>query len=175
MAREDSNAARTRLHTHSGQLSLSIDLDEDQIIETAKDILQHRFVRLTEPLITPDKVKDYLLMQLVPQEREVFGCLFLDTKHRLIRFEVLFQGTIDTAPVYPREVVKRALQLNAAAVIAAHNHPSQDTAPSQADRAMTLELQQALNLVGIRLLDHLILGSHDMLSLAEQGWLTPPT
>ena len=101
-------------------------------------------------------------MHLVPSEREVFGCLFLDNQHRLIAFEVLFQGSIDTAKIHPREVVKQALQLNAAAVIAAHNHPSGEATPSKADKAITLTLQQALATVGIHLLDHLILGSNAM-------------
>ena len=171
MAKRNSTAAPTRLHTHSGQLSLSIHLDEEHVIETAKDILQHRFSRLTGPLDKPDKVKDYLLMHLVPSEREVFGCLFLDNKHRLIAFEVLFQGSIDTAQVHPREVVKQALRLNAAAVIAAHNHPSGEATPSKADKAITLTLQHALATVGIKLLDHLILGSDNMVSLAEEGLL----
>ena len=172
MTKRDSTPASARLHTHSGQLSLSISLDEDHIIETAKELLQQRFFRLTEPLDSSDKVKDYLLMQLVPSEREVFGCLFLDNKYRLIEFEILFQGSIDTAQVHPREVVKQALQLNAAAVIAAHNHPSGEATPSKADKAITLTLQHALATVGIKLLDHLILGSDDMVSLAEEGLIT---
>jgi len=97
-----------------------------------------------------------LSLKLSGQEREVFAVLFLTTKHRLIGYEELFYGTIDGASVYPREVVKRALTLNAAAVIIAHNHPSGDATPSQADKKITIRLKDALALVDIRLLDHFV-------------------
>lgn len=171
MAERDTTAAPARLHTHAGQFSLSIALDEDHVIDTARSILEHRFHRLTEPLDAPEKVKDFLLMHLVPAERERFAALFLDSQHRAIAFETLFEGTIDSAAVRPREVVKRALQLNAAAVIAAHNHPSGSAEPSEADKRMTLSLHSALATVGVRLLDHLVLGSAEMVSLAERGWI----
>ncbi len=102
---------------------------------------------------------------------EVFSCLFLDTRHRLIAYEPLFRGTIDGAAVYPREIVKRALGFNAAAVILGHNHPSGDCEPSEADRNITLKLARALSLVDIRLLDHLVVSRQGHVSLAERGWL----
>jgi DNA repair protein RadC len=102
---------------------------------------------------------------------EVFGCVFLDTRHRVICFEPLFRGTLDGASVYPREVAKRALHHNAAAVIAGHNHPSGDCEPSEADRSITLRLKNSLALLDIRLLDHLIVCRDAHLSLAERGWL----
>jgi DNA repair protein RadC len=102
---------------------------------------------------------------------EVFCCLFLDTRHRVIRYEELFRGTIDGATVYPREVVKRALALNAAAVIVGHNHPSGVSEPSEADRSITLKLAKALGLVEVRLLDHLVVSRGGHVSLAERGWL----
>jgi DNA repair protein RadC len=109
--------------------------------------------------------------RLLDLPHEVFCCLFLDTRHRVIRYEELFRGTVDGATVYPREVVKRALQHNASAVIAGHNHPSGVSEPSEADRAITLKLAKALALVEIRLLDHLVVSRGGHVSLAERGWL----
>jgi DNA repair protein RadC len=102
---------------------------------------------------------------------EVFSCLFLDTRHRMIRYEALFRGTIDGAAVYPREIVKQALSLNAAAVILGHNHPSGDCEPSEADRNITVRVSKALALVDIRLLDHLVVSREGHVSLAERGWI----
>jgi DNA repair protein RadC len=102
---------------------------------------------------------------------EVFSCLFLDTRHRMIRYEDLFRGTIDGAAVYPREIVKQALSVNAAAVILGHNHPSGDCEPSEADRSITVRVSKALALVDIRLLDHLVVSREGHVSLAERGWI----
>jgi DNA repair protein RadC len=113
----------------------------------------------------------FLKARLLDLPHEVFCCLFLDTRHRLIRCEDLFRGTIDGATVYPREVVKRALQHNASAVIVGHNHPSGVSEPSEADRSITLKLAKALALVEIRLLDHLVVSRGGHVSLAERGWL----
>lgn len=100
---------------------------------------------------------------------EVFGALFLDNRHRVISFEILFRGTIDHTTVYPREVVKRALVLNAAAVILAHNHPSGVPEPSDADRLITRRIRDALELIDVRLLDHIVVGNVDTVSLASRG------
>lgn len=124
-----------------------------------------------DPLTSPDLVRRYLSAQLRHHHHEVFGVLFLDNQHRLRAFEELFRGTIDGASVYPREVVKRALAHNAAAVILAHNHPSGVAEPSQADRRITDRLTQALDLVGVRVLDHMVVGDGDVVSFAERGWL----
>jgi DNA repair protein RadC len=113
----------------------------------------------------------YLSARLLDLPHEVFCCLFLDTRHRLIRYEELFRGTIDGATVYPREVVKRALVCNAAAVILGHNHPSGVAEPSEADRNITIKLAKALALVEIRLLDHLVVSRGGHVSLAERGLL----
>lgn len=118
-----------------------------------------------------DITRDWLRLQLAPLTREVFMVLLLDNQHRLLAHEVLFTGTINHTEVHPREVVKFALQHNAAAAIVAHNHPSGETEPSKADRHITGRLQQALQLVDVRLLDHLIVGGRDTVSLAERGWL----
>lgn len=119
----------------------------------------------------PQMVKDYLLSELRHRQREVFCVLLLDNQHRLLSYEELFQGTIDGASVYPREVVKLALSHNAAAVILAHNHPSGIAEPSQADKRITERLQQALQLVDIRVLDHLVVGDCQVTSFAERGLL----
>jgi DNA repair protein RadC len=121
------------------------------------------------PLDNPDKAGQLLTAQLRGLPFEVFACLFLDNKHRLIAFEKLFQGTIDAAAVYPREVVRRAMEHNAAAVILAHNHPSGVAEPSQSDHAITRRLVEALGLVEVRVLDHLVIGDGGWVSLASRG------
>jgi DNA repair protein RadC len=113
-------------------------------------------------------VKNFLKQALSYEEREHFAVMFLDKKHALIKFEIMFSGTIDSSSVYPREVVKRALELNAAAVVLSHNHPSGITEPSQSDKNITQKLKSALDTVGIRILDHIIVGS-DCTSFAERG------
>ena len=101
----------------------------------------------------------------------MFACLFLDTRHRIITYEELFRGTIDGASVHPREVVRRALQHNAAAVIFAHNHPSGVAEPSQADQRLTRRLSEALGLIDVRVLDHLVIGDHAAVSFAQRGMI----
>ncbi|HEY8521445.1 MAG TPA: DNA repair protein RadC [Gammaproteobacteria bacterium] len=123
------------------------------------------------PFQAPVDAARFLRARLADLPHEVFSCLFLDTRHRLIRYEELFRGTVDGATVYPREVVKRALHHNAAAVIAGHNHPSGVAEPSEADRHITLKLAQALALVEIRLLDHVVVCRGGHVSLAQRGWL----
>lgn len=122
-------------------------------------------------LTSPRATRDYLLSRLRHQRREVFACLFLDNRHRVIDFEELFHGTIDAAAVYPREVVQRALGCNAAAIIIAHNHPSGVAEPSRADEQITRRLREALALVDIRLLDHFVVGDGEPVSFAERGLL----
>jgi len=116
-------------------------------------------------------VKSYLQSQLQHRQRECFAALFLDNQHRLLAFEPIFEGTIDSAPVHPREVVKLALSHNAAALIISHNHPSGVAEPSQSDHLITERLKDALNLVDIRLLDHIVVGTGTTVSFAERGWL----
>jgi len=122
-------------------------------------------------LRNPQEAAACLRARMVDLPHEQFSCVFLDTRHRVICYEPLFRGTIDGATVYPREVLKRALHHNAAAVIVAHNHPSGTSEPSQADRSITCRLKKSLALVDIRLLDHLIVARDGCLSLAERGWL----
>lgn len=124
-----------------------------------------------EALTNPDITRAYLSAQLRGYSYEVFACLFLDNQHRVIKLEELFRGTIDSASVYPREVAKRVLHHNAAAVIFAHNHPSGICEPSQADKHITDKLKQALALFDIRVLDHFIIGDGSPYSFAEHGLL----
>lgn len=120
-------------------------------------------------LSAPSDAVEFMRAACAGRTYETFVCAFLDTRHRVIKVEPLFKGTIDGATVYPREVVRRALELGAAAVIFAHNHPSGVAEPSEADRAITLKLAKALNLVEIRLLDHLVITATSHVSLAERG------
>ena len=146
--------------------------NDDDIIDTALKILESRIRYNSDntKISSPEDSKTYVKLQLAHYEHEIFACLFLDNRHHVIAFEKLFRGTIDGASVYPREVVKTALSHNAAAVILCHNHPSGVTEPSQADIQITSRLKEALALVDVRVLDHLIVGQ-DVLSLAERGLL----
>ncbi len=140
------------------------------VLEMARRHLAER-LRRDSALESPQAVRDYLKAQLRHEPHEVFGCLFLDSRHRVLAFEALFQGSIDGASVYPRQVVKRALAHNAAALILVHNHPSGVAEPSQADRLLTERLKEALGLIEVRVLDHFVVGEGEPQSLAELGWL----
>ncbi|MFK3771457.1 DNA repair protein RadC [Pseudomonas sp. NPDC089406] len=120
---------------------------------------------------SPQAVRRYLKAMLRHEVSEVFGCLFLDTKHRPLAFEILFRGTIDRASIYPREVVRRALLHNAAALILCHNHPSGNCEPSQDDVHLTQVLKRSLALIDVRVMDHVIVGDGEPLSMVERGWL----
>lgn len=124
-----------------------------------------------DALSDPGAVGRYFSQRLRHHRHEVFAALFLDTRHRAIAFEELFRGTVDSTEVHPREVVRRALSHNAAAVIVGHNHPSGHPEPSAADRAVTARLKQALGLVDVRLLDHFVIADGPPVSLAAQGWI----
>lgn len=124
-----------------------------------------------QALTDPAASARFLKARLAGYPYEVFACLFLDNRHRVLCFEELFRGTIDGAAVHPREVVRRCLRHNAAAVIVAHNHPSGVAEPSQADRAITTRLREALSLIEVRLLDHFVIGAGVPTSLAERGWV----
>lgn len=142
----------------------------DEILEAARAVVGRRMQRGTsflDPAISMGFFRD----KLAGLQREVFAAAFLDTRHRLIEYAELFQGTIDGAEVYPREVVRHAIRCNAAAAIVAHNHPSGSVEPSAADRAVTARLKQALALVDVRLLDHVIVGGADTLALTARGWV----
>lgn len=126
-------------------------------------------LRRSDALCSPQQTRMYLSAMLRDRPREAFHVLYLDNQNRVMADEVLFEGTIDSASVYPREVVKRALQHNAAALMFAHNHPSGIAEPSQADRRITRRLCDALALVDIRVLDHFIIGDGEIVSFSERG------
>lgn len=140
------------------------------VLEMGRRHLAER-LRRDSALESPQAVRDYLKSLLRHEHHEVFGCLFMDSKHRMLAFEVLFRGSIDSASVYPRQVVKRALAHNAAAVIFCHNHPSGVPEPSEADRTLTRRLTEALDLIEVRVLDHFIVGDGEPLSMVEHGWM----
>jgi len=142
------------------ELQAAVEISRRQLTEA---------LRSGPSIASPRATRDFLMARLRDLEHEVFCCLYLDNRHRLIRFEELFRGTIDGASVHPREIVKQSLQWNCAAVIVAHNHPSGIAEPSQADELITQRVKQALGVVDIRLLDHIIIGDGNCVSLAERG------
>ncbi len=139
------------------------------VLEMSRRYLSEQVKRGLE-IDSAEVVKEYLKAELRAYHHEVFACLFMDNRHRVIEFRELFAGTIDSASVYPREVVRQALQYNSAAVIFAHNHPSGVAEPSSADISITKRLQSALDLIDVRVLDHIIIGD-DVVSMAERGLL----
>lgn len=139
------------------------------ILGSAARIIAEKFIN-KNAFNNPDATKEFLTYKLAGYEREVFAVMMLDNQHQLIEFNELFFGTIDTAHVYPREVVKAVLAVNASAVIFAHNHPSGETEPSSADKQITKRLTDALGLIDVRVLDHIIIGRTPV-SFAERGLL----
>ena len=145
-------------------------IEDEDILAAAREILQRRFRRGT-CISSPGDMKGYLISQIAHLPSEVFYMVFLDNRHRILASEILFQGTIDGASVYVRECVKRVFELNAAACILSHQHPSGVTSPSQADKNITQRLKDALALIDVRVLDHIIIGGTDSYSFAENGLL----
>ncbi len=142
--------------------------DQEQVIMAALRILRGRF-KARDVFASPDAVKDYLRLQGQGLMHEVFAVMYLDSQNRLIEYERMFRGTLTQTSVYPREVVKQALAMNAASVILHHNHPSGTCQPSRADELLTQTLKQALALVDVRVLDHIITSDAGALSMAERG------
>jgi DNA repair protein RadC len=160
------------LNESTGMYQINGPVTQGEILDQAQEILHNTLVRSDMEVFTePSTVRSFLKIALATMQREIFACLFLDNRHRLIQYEELFQGTIDGASVHPREVVKAALHHNAAAVILAHNHPSGVADPSDADKRITSRLKDALNLVDIRVLDHFVIGEGEPVSFAEEGFL----
>lgn len=143
-------------------LQAAVEISRRQVFET---------LSTADVLSSPDHVRRYLSLQMAGLSHEVFAALFLDNRHRVIEYKVLFTGTIDSAAVYPREVLKHCLSFNAAAVIFAHNHPSGVAEPSDTDVRLTRKLTDALSLIDVRVLDHLVIGQGVQSSLAERGLL----
>lgn len=144
--------------------------EADALVAGALRVLEER-ARYGDALASPAAVRDWLRLRLAAEERELFACAFLDAQHRVIEFEVLFQGTLTQTSVFPREVVKAALRHNAAAVIFAHNHPSGVAEPSQADQILTETLSRALALVDVKVADHFVVAVGASCSFAERGLL----
>ncbi|MCU7866446.1 MAG: DNA repair protein RadC [Candidatus Thiodiazotropha sp. (ex Lucinoma borealis)] len=146
------------------------DTDEQTTIEKALTILSGRHSR-GEPLTSPEITKQFLRLKLGESYNEVFGCIFLDNRHRIIQFDDLFFGTVDGASVHPRVIVQKALFCNAAAAVLYHNHPSGVAEPSQADHSITKRITDALALIDVRVLDHLVVTTGECVSFAERGLL----
>ena len=145
-------------------------MNKKEICEAAAAYLLEDLQR-GPPLTSPEETAKFLRLKLIDAKNETFCCLFLDTRHRVIAFEELFHGTIDGATVYPRVIAQRCLELNAAAVILAHNHPSGIAEPSVADQAITRRVKEALALLDIRTLDHFVIGDGTPTSMAKRGML----
>ncbi len=178
--------ARELLDKHQGLRQL-IDTDQKELCQT-KGFGAVKYVQILAALelgrrylqaeletgdafTSPEQTRNFLKLKLRAYPYEVFACLYLDSRHRLLSFDELFRGTIDSAQVHAREVVRSALKYNAAAVILAHNHPSGEAEPSQSDINLTQQLKKALDLVDVRVLDHLIIGNGAAISFAERGLL----
>lgn len=146
----------------------STTVTEHDILTMAQQLSQQRLNR-GKALKSPTDVKDHMRTLAQNLDHEVFSIVFLDTQHRIIKFEQMFRGCLDSATVYPREIVKMALACNAAAVILTHNHPSGNPTPSKADIAMTRQLKEALKLVSIHVLDHIVVGVDGATSMVEHG------
>jgi len=140
--------------------------DKTAILEAAAELVEPK---RGEVLSSPDDTRDFIRYKLTGREHEVFAVLFLDNRHRVIEYAEMFRGTINGASVHPREVIKEALKVNAAACIFVHNHPSGVPEPSQADRQLTNRLREGLSLVDVRALDHFIVGGGAVVSFAERG------
>lgn len=146
-------------------------IQEDPLIREAIGVLEKRIFKRGAKLTSPEGVREYLQLKLAGEALEVFAVVFLDSRHRVIAYEPMFQGTIDGAAVYPRAILKRAMDHNCAAVILAHNHPSGETEPSHADRTITNRVKAVLEMVDVRILDHFVIGEGKPFSFAEVGWL----
>ena len=144
--------------------------EKSSVVKLALAVLSQRY-RPGRTFTSPEDIEGYLRLKLTGRRNEVFGVVYLDTRHRLIGIEELFNGTVDGAAVYPRVVVQQALEKNAAAVMLFHNHPSGIAEPSEADRGITQKLGRALALIDVRLLDHLVVTDGHFVSLAARGWI----
>jgi DNA repair protein RadC len=161
---------KLRAGEESGTYVMESPVTEADILQMAQQLAMSRLSK-GRALTEPKQVFSHLQTLLQYHEYEVFALLLLDSKHRVIAFREIFRGTLDAASVYPREVVKIALEHNAAAAILVHNHPSGDPEPSESDRILTTTLKNALNMVGTRILDHVVVGREGSVSLAEMGYL----
>lgn len=142
----------------------------DKIINKAREILTQRLY-CSESLLSPTDTESFLALKLGEREQEVFSVIFLNNLNQVIQYQEMFFGTIRETSVYPREIARKALKLNASAIICSHNHPSGNPEPSNADRAITNRIREAMGLVEVQLLDHIVVGGGKTVSFAERGWL----
>ncbi|WP_201098718.1 RadC family protein [Thiocystis minor] len=164
-------SSRTRLLPPDAQRARTLTATDQALIAQAIHCLERHYLVKQNVLTSPEATRDYLKLRLAGLAYEVFSVLFLDNRHRVIVYEELFRGTLDGASVHPREVVRRVIETNAAAVIFAHNHPSGVAEPSQSDLRLTQRLTDALALLDVRVLDHIIIGDSAGVSFAERGLL----
>lgn len=150
-------------------ITSGINENEQRVIDKALSILQRKLRTRGEKFTSPGTIRDFLRLKIAALEYEVFCVFFLDSQNCLIAFEEMAKGTLDQAAVYPREIAKRALQHNCAAVVLAHNHPSLNPEPSINDEKLTKILRNALELISVKILDHFIVGGIDIISFAERG------
>ncbi|MEN9112864.1 RadC family protein [Xanthomonas euvesicatoria] len=155
--------------TQDRAVQYQLQMDEEGILLAAAHILEGRLQRQGR-IHSPEQAASYLVARCAHLSHEIFGVVFLDTKHHILATEHLFSGTVDGCEVHSRVVAKRALELNAVALVLFHNHPSGNPEPSEADRKVTQRLQEALGLLDIRVLDHLVIGGRQHVSLAARGW-----
>ncbi|HHQ4313282.1 TPA: RadC family protein [Serratia fonticola] len=142
----------------------------DKIINKAREILTQRLYH-SESLLSPTDTESFLALKLGEREQEVFSVIFLNNLNQVIQYQEMFFGTIRETSVYPREIARKALKLNASAIICSHNHPSGNPEPSNADRAITNRIREVMDLVEVQLLDHIVVGGGKTMSFAERGWL----
>ena len=152
------------------KLSELNDVEKQSVVMLAMKVLSIKH-RAGKTLGSPAETRDFLRLRLAEYRNEVFGCLFLDNRHRIIAVRELFQGTIDGASVHPRVIVQQAMEVNAAAMVFFHNHPSGVAEPSRADEMLTRRLKEALALVDVRVLDHFVVSGGESVSFAERGLL----
>ena len=156
------------MHTKMNQIyPLPTPMTDHQILEKASEIIAAKFLG-SDPFTAAKATKEYLTFKLANYDKEVFAVMLLNTQHQLIEYRELFFGTVDSASIYPRDVVKAVLEVNASAVIFAHNHPSGSAEPSEADKRITKRLSDALGLIDVRVLDHVVVG-REPVSFAERG------
>lgn len=156
------------IRDRQGNYKLTGSTTEADVLAAAEGILRAKLTR-EGSISNPTDASDFLRMRLGALAHEEFHILWLDNRHQILSCEKLFTGTIDGASVYPREIVKAALQINACAAILAHNHPSGNPEPSQADRTITRDISAALKLIGVRVLDHIVVGAGSTVSMAGRG------
>jgi DNA repair protein RadC len=146
-------------------------MTDDQTIRAALAILESRLTETDGVISSPADVHNYVTLKLADRKSEVFAVLYVNTRHAVIEYREMFQGTIDGAAVYPREIIRAAIETNAAAIVLVHNHPSTNPEPSDADLNITRKIAQACELIDVRVLDHVIVGGTQIVSLAERGHL----